>query len=221
MGISQLWSLNVEEYSYIALSVLAFASRDRRVVAGVLTAAAAACVFSYSLEGVHGALRIECAAFPLLASGALNLWLENLRPSWKKALFFVSMLAIPICVMVSRSVHGSVMIDLVVKPLMVAIAVNVLDAAPAIVHRLLSMAWLRWFGLCSFSLYLWQGPFEVWVRLGWMNPFIGLAAAIALGAVSYYAFETPMRRYIRDEERITSIARAVDRRFRRERLAVS
>ena len=80
--------------------------------------------------------------------------------------------------------------------LLLAVAVNYLDCAPAIVQRGLSLQPLRWFGICSFSLYIWQQPFYKAVTLDGLPRWAGLALALVVGAGAFYGFEHPVRRWL-------------------------
>ena len=86
----------------------------------------------------------------------------------------------------------------VAKPLCVAFVLNTLSAAPALAHRALSMPWLRWFGVCSYSLYLWHPPVQELAMVMGLPRWGAFGAAVALGAASFYLFEDPLRKYIRD-----------------------
>lgn len=208
LPLTHLWSLNVEEHSYIFLSLIALVSRTPRIVRTALTAAALACVGNYVVYAQMpggsdvSIFRTECAAFPLLASAALHLWLKNLSRASALVLLIGACVGVVACVVVSRKIGGLMAMDYVAKPLCVALVLNTLSAAPALAHRALSMPWLRWFGVCSYSLYLWHPPVQELAMAMNLPRWIALAAAVALGAASFYLFEDPLRKYIRDRRQV-------------------
>lgn len=204
LPLTHLWSLNVEEHSYIFLSLIALVSRNLRVARLALTAAALACIGSYAiyanLAGGNNLsiFRTECAAFPLLASAALYLWLQDMNRTHMRILLVVACFGCVACILVSRKLGGSVALDYVAKPLCLAFVINTMSSAPALAIRALSMGWLRWFGVCSYSLYLWHPPIQELANAMSLPHWLAFAIAVALGALSFYFFETPMRNIIRD-----------------------
>lgn len=77
-----------------------------------------------------------------------------------------------------------------------ALAVNFLEGAPRLIHAALSFRPLRQLGLWSFSIYLWQQPFYLYVRREGLSPFIGVGLAVLAGLLSYYLVENPARTYL-------------------------
>jgi peptidoglycan/LPS O-acetylase OafA/YrhL len=204
LPVGHLWSLNIEEHSYVLLSIIALATRVRFLAAAALVGASAACAAAYLTSAPRtgqfwflSGIFTECAAFPLLASAAIRLMLKDASPAFTRILFYAGVLLIIATIVSSRRLGGSVGLDYILKPLALALVVNTLQSSPGFVRRALSIRWLGWFGVCSFSLYLWQQQFYALVWAGRMNPFVGLALAVAVGACSYYFFESPMRRWIR------------------------
>ena len=75
-----------------------------------------------------------------------------------------------------------------------ALAVGSLEASPRWFQRALAWTPLRWLGLGSFSIYLWQQPFYLLHERGqglWTLP-----AALLVAGASYYAIEAPARRWL-------------------------
>jgi peptidoglycan/LPS O-acetylase OafA/YrhL len=77
-----------------------------------------------------------------------------------------------------------------------ALAVNLLFVAPQIVKSILSFQPLRWLGILSFSIYLWQQPFYLLVHREGMSAWVGLSFALLFGTASFYLIERPTRRYL-------------------------
>jgi peptidoglycan/LPS O-acetylase OafA/YrhL len=73
-----------------------------------------------------------------------------------------------------------------------AVAVTGAPHAHFLFKNMLSCAPVRWFGLASYSMYLWQQPFA----LTQMPRTVALSGAILCGAVSFYLVEAPLRRML-------------------------
>jgi len=82
----------------------------------------------------------------------------------------------------------------VVSPVFLGVAVNHLVDAAKSMQRLLMFKPLRWLGILSYSIYLWQ---QIFYKLYYALPggaFTGFVLSIAVGAGSFYIFETPLRK---------------------------
>ena len=204
--IGHLWSLNVEEHAYLVLGAIALllrATGARRLVRLVMLGCIAAmCVtiFWYARRPPAGAspwvLRSECAALGLIAAA----WLRTVRPTAHLALMrdghgAVAPLALA-AGLLCFAPRAPYLAAPGLAPLLLAVAVNYLDSAPAPLLRVLSWRPLRWFGLCSFSLYMWQQPFYKAMALYGLPPVAALVLALLTGAGMFYLFEQPVRRYL-------------------------
>ena len=193
--LDQIWSLCVEEHSYLALGAVAWAARrglagERLMVFALAAAAFANGVLRSDLlgEGYYDVFwRTDVAAAPILIAalaylyrdrlasrlGPLSPWLLAIGALCKAAVFGVAI----------RFGFGAVVL---------ALAVISVETAPAWMQTALSNVALRRLGEASFSIYLWQQPFyELHARGAgaWT-----LAAALACGFASYYGLEDPARR---------------------------
>jgi peptidoglycan/LPS O-acetylase OafA/YrhL len=204
MPLGHIWSLCVEEHSYIVLSLIALAAgrklaSARAMVTGAAIAIAAIGMFyAARYEGAALArlsLHSEVAAFGIFASAAVMLWLQGVRlPRIPAAgcigLFLLSLAlhwwSVPVVV---RTIGG-------VGAL--ALLVNLLCAAPAWIHAALSHTALRHLGLWSFSLYVWQQPFYMYYRYYGMNRYLAFALAIACGIASFHLIEQPVRLWLNE-----------------------
>jgi peptidoglycan/LPS O-acetylase OafA/YrhL len=229
--IGHLWSLNVEEHSYIWLGGGAFFGRHFKLpqfdggFIFVTLAITAACTVLYaslpqdpSQSPWH--LRTECAAFGLLASAGYRVARDRFAFLQKKLPGFAAPLLLILSVVFYSENHLLGAVSLI-TPLCLALAINHVGETYAALLKLLSWAPLCWFGLCSFSLYLWQQPFytaevmrpEPWaVNAGraifsavaaFHIPFaeemtgcLVIALITAIGAASYYVIEKPCRGYL-------------------------
>ncbi|QJE01096.1 acyltransferase [Massilia forsythiae] len=203
--VGHLWSLNVEEHSYVFLAMIACASR--RLGKAWLTAALLGASTLVALLVSHdyffhrhawatpSDVRTEAAALGILASATvcfLRHWQPRLfdrMPAWIP-------LALAPLAWLCFSTYRDIGLHLTLAPLCLAFTVNYLDRAPALLHALLSTRALRWLGTCSFSLYLWQQPFHLaWLNYG-VDPSTAFCLAVGLGVASFYCFEQPTRRLL-------------------------
>jgi peptidoglycan/LPS O-acetylase OafA/YrhL len=202
MPFGHIWSLSVEEHSYVVLSlaaVLVVKLRLRAAAAcGVLALASALLAAAYSLYGKGGELyllllRSEAAAFGILGSAFLLVRLQS-----------VTIPAIPGWVIAGLAGLGIVLHWWSLPPVMgavcgiaaFALAVNLLPHAPGIAQRLLSFPPLCLLGTYSFSIYLWQQPFYLLTEHGKLDPFTGLALGVLSGCASFYLLERPARAWL-------------------------
>ncbi len=202
--IGHLWSLNVEEHCYVLLSLFSLLAlrHGARVARWALTLGAGLCVlffvyYKYRTPGGHAlfTLRSEVAAFPLLLSCALYLWLQEYPVRVPAAVPVVSLAL----ALLGALVSGSVFLSFVWVSVFLAIAVNTLAAAPAWFLGALSHPLLKWFGVCSFSIYLWQQVFYFLVPQAQDVPYypvLAVAATLLVASASFYLFENPMRQWL-------------------------
>lgn len=202
MPFGHFWSLCVEEHSYIVLSALAVAARRKlanpKVLAAVATAAIAGFTVYYSVryDAVARAglvMHSEVAAFGIFSSAALLLFFQG------RTLPRLPALAYPALVAFGIALHWW-SVPLPLKAIAgvgaLALAVNLLAAAPAPVHAALSILPLRRLGLWSFSIYVWQQPFYLLSKYHGLHPVLGLAAAVLCGVASFYLIENPARAWL-------------------------
>ena len=201
--IHHLWSLNVEEHSYLFLSLLSLVAlrwgeRQARIALSVssLLCLVAFAFYKFHPPLAHSAfyLRTEVAAFPLLLSSALFMWLRLCPVAIPTFLPVFSFLAAFALVAISTSVF----LGFVGISVLLAVSVNTLHAAPAQVLEFLSGRIIRWFGVCSYSIYIWQQPFFFMRRYSYWEyaSLAGCIAALVLASTSFYLFENPVRKWL-------------------------
>lgn len=204
--IGHLWSLNVEEHAYLVLGAIALvlratgARRAMRLVMLACIAAMCVTIVLYTRRPPAGAspwvLRSECAALGLIASA----WIRTMRPAARLTMVRDGHWAImPLALgagLLCYAPRAPYLAAPGLAPLLLAVAVNYLDCAPVVLLRVLSFKPLRWFGLCSFSLYMWQQPFYKAMALYGLSRVTALALALVVGAVMFYVFEQPVRQYL-------------------------
>jgi peptidoglycan/LPS O-acetylase OafA/YrhL len=201
--IGHIWSLNIEEHSYIALAAIAllcrYSSRKYLPVVALLTCSALTFLTGlyYASHPPSGAspwvLRTECASFGLICSATFRVIRSN-NESWTPhaAAPIIAIFVAVMCFIYSTSYR----FEKTLAPLCLAFAIVYLDRAPTILRRFLSLKVLRCFGIWSFSLYMWQQPFFALMGKYKVSPvFMGLGATL-VGIISFYAYENRMRDYL-------------------------
>jgi peptidoglycan/LPS O-acetylase OafA/YrhL len=201
-AIGNIWSLNVEEHSYVFLAMLAATSRrlkNEKITSALLLASVAAsllffCIYSNNppLGDKQWQLRSECAAVGLLFSALLRQARgmnkqELSRDAWNAALSTLILGAILFVLFRFAA------LKVIVIPMVLAITVNYLDCSPGKVKNFLSTNVFMWFGKRSFSLYLWQQPFFNAVEQHLISQPVGLMLGIAVGLASFHFVEDPLR----------------------------
>lgn len=197
LPIGHLWSLNVEEHSYIFLSVLTllpFLRRREAWVLGAVSVASMALYYVYSvlptMRNESYEIRTEIAASFLLVSAAYFLVRHRVAP-WVQP--WMPLVAIPVAAL-GYLPHAHWWESAVISPLALAFAVNHLGEAPGAVRQILATAPLRLMGVWSYSVYLWQHPFFAYKSM--LPTGIALLGAMTAGLVSYYLLENPCRTWI-------------------------
>ncbi len=203
MPLGHIWSLSVEEHSYIVLSLIAIGSRKglfpSAAGVGALFVGSIACTLYYQwLNPPQLAftqwLHTEVAAYGLLATA---LWVATGRPLPEK---FTSASAAPALLLVGICLHWW-SVPLAVQKLFgvgcFAGAICLLSVNKGWFAAILAWTPLRQLGLWSYSIYLWQQPFYLWMHSEKrLSPWLALALALACGFVSYYLIERPARIYL-------------------------
>jgi peptidoglycan/LPS O-acetylase OafA/YrhL len=203
MPFGHIWSLSVEEHSYIALSLVAIAVRKGWVRAGAGVGAlfvfVIACTLYYQWLNPPGLayaqwLHTEVAAYGLLATA---LWVAAGKP-WPAQI--TSTWAAPALLLAGIALHwwsSPLAVQRLLGVGCFAASMAALQVNRGWFARVLSWQPLRQMGLCSFSVYLWQQPFYVWLHGGeGRSPWLALALGMACGLASFYWVERPARAYL-------------------------
>ncbi len=199
MPLGHIWSLSVEEHSYIVLSGLAILSRIGRVriitsLLFLIGAIVSICMIYYftapDVQIYSLTHRSEVAALPIFAAGLFML-LPRLpsRFDWMIA---------PFTFFVAAAVQWWSLpfpIRIIIGSFALAICIGTLGKAGRWTLACISWKPLRLLGLWSYSIYLWQQPFYLLQAEG-LHPGLGALLGITCGIASYYLIESPARIYL-------------------------
>lgn len=207
LPVGHLWSLNVEEHSYIILSLIALvATIAKKAYFPILIIGFGAIVLQYiyithpDSAPAHFYLRTEIVASFLMVSAGYFLIknrFENLIPCWAP----VASLALALLCYSPYAPHWSAKWSM--APFLLAFSVNHLNLTPQTFRTMLNFLPLRLIGIWSFSIYLWQQPFYYYgTKFGdafhFAGPVLALIA-ICVGALSFYFIENPIRKYLNNK----------------------
>lgn len=194
-----IWSLCIEEHAYILLTLVALASRRFRVKDHVLIAAVV--LVSWALVASYTALtdwdyyrlywRTEARLGSVFCSAWLVCWLrDGHRPLVRGGAVLLPLLA-------GVALQAELVPDAIkytVGTALLAVAVTHLQFAAEWLVRGYRTKVLARAGVLSYSIYLWQQPFMALRRHA--RGSLCLAAAITMGALSFYLLEEPSRRWL-------------------------
>jgi peptidoglycan/LPS O-acetylase OafA/YrhL len=199
-AIDHLWSLCVEEHTYLYLGFLALiVRRFPRSLVIVL----AITIVGSALDGVLSTYLLDQTYYEVywrtdvrmasILMGALCFVLKKrerccLRGPWPLVVGLAGLIlnvnAIPDPV---KYTLGSACL---------ALAVANVDEADFLVKDALSRPFLVWVGLISFSLYMWQQPFAMMRPHPVILRIFPLAGAVSFAISSFYLIERPARRWL-------------------------
>lgn len=208
--INHVWSLCVEEHLYILLALLAALHRIRPYpVAPALGGIAALCAVNGLVSTLLGYgyyevyWRSDVRGASILMGAAAYLWFGDKRsPAWAPLLLAALGIAFNV--------------DVVPDPLKYTLGTACLASTIALLPNLAPLVLgalqgrpLLWFGMVSYSVYLWQEPF-FWASEKFGYGFLFAPVAVLAGYGSYRMVEQPARRWINDFFRPPSTAKAGD-----------
>jgi peptidoglycan/LPS O-acetylase OafA/YrhL len=107
--------------------------------------------------------------------------------------------AVPLSVVafVIEAFRGYTVVDVLLAPLALIAVTAIVEGSTrytGFAHRALNGQVITWFGLLSYSLYLWQQPFLNRNQEAFFTTFpINILVALILASLSYYCIERPLR----------------------------
>lgn len=197
--IGHLWSLNIEEHSYIFMSTLILLSAMRGREGWILLASGMACIaigVLYVKLGssapTWGSLGTEVAASHLLISAGYRLLRERFKPLVPSWLPLLTLAAALLCY--SKIVPW--WCSSLISPFLLAFTVNHLSETGKWFKSLLGMPALRLLGIWSYSIYLWQQPFYSYRNVFPGGSAFALVCAMLTALLSFYVLEKPCRSWL-------------------------
>jgi peptidoglycan/LPS O-acetylase OafA/YrhL len=199
------WSLAVEEQFYIFLPLLLLVlARWRWGIIGALIAcwalSLAACVLITPVSHTAAFYLFPFRAWELLSGVLLAIWGHQRGLKWRghPALSFVG-LTLVIASIVFIPAGPLFPGVLAIPPVLGTVLLLSSGTGSNTVNRLLTLSWMRFFGLISYSLYLWHWPvytLSSYLRgggVGLPESMLWMALSVGLGWASWRFVEQPVR----------------------------
>lgn len=189
--IAHIWSLCVEEHSYLILSAIAFWRRQvdpkKALLALALICMAIGAYRTWWLGKEYFAVywRTDARAASVFISAALYLILKD-RP--------LPRLAAPLACAAGFAILIGPAPDPIkysIGTTLLALSVSQIDLSSGVLARFLSTPAMTALGLVSYSLYLWQQPFS-FLQPAWAM----LPGVFVLSLTSFYIIEAPARKWL-------------------------
>jgi peptidoglycan/LPS O-acetylase OafA/YrhL len=206
-----LWSLNIEEHSYVFMSILTLFVFFRKRAGVALLCVGLAAIFITCCYATHKAvapdlfyIRTECAIACLMISAGYSLVKDRFTRFVTPVMPVVSLALAVCCYCKWFPVNGA---PTLFAPFLLSFTVNHLSEAWKPLTRALCYQPLRLLGLSSYSIYLWQQPFYLSAKRGGMYPAVALVLTIIVGKASFYFLENPARRWLNERRYLLWFAR--------------
>lgn len=195
-----LWSLSVEEHSYVIMSLLSLCLFGRGKIMLALFSIYLISVginfYNYSIlaprEFEFSLIRTESAIGFIAFSAAYKLFKEKYSITAHPFLPLGCLSIAAICYLEAIPIWFTFLLC----PLLLGITVNHLTESAKPLKALLTFVPMQWLGVMSYSIYLWQ---QIFYKLFYTLPgkeITGFFLSIVVGAASFYFFEDPVRKYI-------------------------
>lgn len=187
--LQHIWSLAIEEHSYVLLALLAFLGIPRLVVPVCLGLAALAMangarLYFGGVGDIHEIYwRTDVRLAPIFLSAGMYLLTRNVRAPWLGVMAAVASLPLFLALPLP--------LTYIMPTILLAFAVNTIDTAPQRVIELLSWRLLVWLGSISYSLYLWQ---QFYYKMA--GGMLMIVPAVATAILSWRLVEIPARKAI-------------------------
>ncbi|ENN85143.1 putative acetyltransferase [Rhizobium freirei PRF 81] len=194
-----IWSLCVEEHSYVLLGLFAllFRGASSRFIGPLILAFGLAALANGTLQyDIYGRdpfivfWPTHVAAAPILISAAFLLLFSQYRS--RQAMEWLVPLAF-FCGLTMRLFADAAWLFFGLKTLLLAIAVCMIERARHFSRILFEQDIIRQIGRMSFSIYLWQQPFYILAQQRHLTQLPALVLAICFGLLSYHLVEQPTR----------------------------
>lgn len=204
LPIGHLWSLNIEEHSYILLSILTLSAVFTKRVGFLLISFSVGCVVIHYFYVKGGYFkdfnvnaRTETAAASLFASAGYYWIVQKYNLSVHRTIPLFSF-CIAMFFYTKWAPHWA--LSWALTPFLLAVSVNHLKDASNYVKKILSGRYICWLGMFSYSIYVWQQPLYKLLHSKYLmiyNPYlVGVLfffTACFFGYLSFLFIERPIR----------------------------
>jgi peptidoglycan/LPS O-acetylase OafA/YrhL len=204
--LAHIWSLNVEEHSYVLLSLLTllpFLKKREGIALIALGCLSITILLLYAFVPAIAPkggtwMKTEAAMSCLVISAGYSLLSERIAPFVKPWMPLAALLLS--LLLYVRFTSMIWLYQAIITPFLLAFSVNHLAQTPSFFRYLLATPPLRLLGISSYSIYLWQQPFYIYsvkafADQGALN-FLFFVLALTVGVVIFYWFENPSRTYL-------------------------
>jgi peptidoglycan/LPS O-acetylase OafA/YrhL len=200
--LDHLWSLAIEEHIYLLLGLIALGARicalhvksvlGLLIVTAVIIGGVQTWQYGWNYNDVYW--RTDVRGASILMGSLAYLLVQN---GWGKKWSSHSVLALGVIGLILNLRMIPDPIKYSAGSACIAATLAQVDRLPSWITAVLKHPALRFAGLMSFSLYLWQQPFYKLLNTwGWWDRFPLLLAAALTGAASFYLVEQPSRRWL-------------------------
>ena len=205
--IGHLWSLNVEEHAYVIMSLLTlFIFRNQKVAMLLVALGFGAIVLSFyyyfnpANAPTEFRIRTETTISFIFLSAGYNLIKKQFHITAPSLLPVVTLVLAFLCYLEDPSIEGRSLwipwLSFSLAPILLAFTLNHITEVHTLLRKIFELKAIRLMGTWSFSIYLWQQLFYSYKWLIPFQPIGGIAISIIVGALSFYLFENPVRRWI-------------------------
>lgn len=195
-----LWSLSVEEHSYVVMSIMSLIFLARGKIAFFLIGIYVLSVVNNIVNGLsmsaqeleYSLIRTESAIGFIAFSAGYSLLKRDHNISVPEHTSLVCLVIAAVCYLEIVPIWFT----FVLSPVLLGIAVNHITECTRLLQSVLTNPVLRYLGIYSYSIYLWQ---QVFYKLYYALPFgqvSGFILSVIVGIASYYLLENPVRTFI-------------------------
>lgn len=209
-AVAHAWSLSVEEQFYLLWPVLLYCVGRKR---GLIGAAAVVCIaplvrlaewYGPHMLHVNVGFTFETVADALAVGALLAGWRERLSAMpWYRTLMSpkgaAAVAAVVLLIAAQDRPRLQALVGVTLMNVGIALLIDYFVRVPTgVMGRLLNTRVMRWIGVLSYSIYLWQQPWLDATRRGLATSFpVNVVLTMCCAAASYYLIETPALAYRR------------------------
>jgi len=201
LPIGHLWSLNVEEHSYIFMSLLTLIAFIKKREVFVLISIGVLAIFTQIYYAKHlilapsgYELRTECAiSFIMISAGYCLVKDKVTKFVWP----FIPVITLVFAILCYTNASPW-WTKILISPFLLSFTANHLSESWTGMLDALSFKPLILLGNWSYSIYLWQQPFYSYKS--YFYPGVAFVLSIIVSIFSFYIFENPTRQWLNERK---------------------